>query len=416
MSDGFLSAFSAFGIEIEYMIVDRTTLGVAPLSDRLLTAVAGELTNETQQGEISWSNELALHVIEIKTNGPKPRLDTVVGDFQSTVQRINSLLAPWNAQLMPSGAHPWMNPDTDTHLWPHDDDAIYGLYDRIFGCQGHGWSNLQSMHINLPFKDDAEFGRLHAAIRIILPLLPALAASTPYLDGRDTGLVDARIDAYARNQRRVPSITGRIIPEPVRTHAQYQSRILAPMYRGIAPYDPDGILQFEWLNSHGAIARFDRQAIEIRLLDTQEHPGADLAIAALVAAVVERLYRGADSTLDAADAFDTDALAAILRDCVERGEQAFIGDTQYLRVLGVSDGACSASDAWRRLRALSAAGLGAHVDALDVILSEGTLASRLRRSVGPGADAGALFTTYRKLCECLEHGRMFRTAQSSEAT
>ncbi len=33
----FLSAFSAFGIEIEYMIVDRTTLDVAPLADRLLT-------------------------------------------------------------------------------------------------------------------------------------------------------------------------------------------------------------------------------------------------------------------------------------------------------------------------------------------------------------------------------------------
>ena len=170
------------------MIVDRTTLDVAPVSDRLLTAVAGELTNETEQGAIAWSNELALHVIEVKTNGPTPRLDGVVGDFQAAVTRINALLQEWNACLMPTGAHPWMNPDTDTHLWPHDDDAIYAAYDRIFGCRGHGWSNLQSMHINLPFADDAEFGRLHAAIRVVLPLLPALAASTPYLDGRATGL------------------------------------------------------------------------------------------------------------------------------------------------------------------------------------------------------------------------------------
>ena len=66
----FLSAFSGFGIEIEYMIVDRTTLDVAPLADRLLTEAAGELTEETEQGEIAWSNELALHVIEVKTNGP----------------------------------------------------------------------------------------------------------------------------------------------------------------------------------------------------------------------------------------------------------------------------------------------------------------------------------------------------------
>ncbi|HAL85576.1 MAG TPA: hypothetical protein DCM31_01010, partial [Deferribacteraceae bacterium] len=37
------------------------------------------------------------------------------------------------------------------------------------------------------------------------------------------------------------------------------------MYRDIAPYDPECILQEEWLNSRGAIARFDRKAIEIRL-------------------------------------------------------------------------------------------------------------------------------------------------------
>ena len=46
----------------------------------------------------------------------------------------------------------------------------------------------------------------------------------------------------------------------------------------IAPLDPDGTLQHEWLNSRGAIARFDRNAIEIRVLDIQECPVADLAI------------------------------------------------------------------------------------------------------------------------------------------
>ena len=407
MSGEFHSAFSVFGIEIEYMIVDRTTLDVAPVSDRLLTAVAGELTNETEQGAIAWSNELALHVIEVKTNGPTARLDTAVGDFQAAVMRINALLQEWNARLMPTGAHPWMNPDTDTRLWTHDDDVIYAAYDRIFGCRGHGWSNLQSMHINLPFADDAEFGRLHAAIRVVLPLLPALAASTPYLDGRDTGLADARIDAYARNQQRVPPITGRVVPEPVRTFAQYQDVILAPMYRAIAPHDPDGILQFEWLNSHGAIARFDRQAIEIRLLDTQEHPGADLAIAALVVAVVQRLYQGSDAVLDAADAISTDALAGILRKCVVHGERARIDDADYLRVLGVADAPRDASAIWRALAQHVAPQLTQHRDALDVILNQGTLASRVRRSVGERVDAASLRRAYEQLCECLAQGRMF---------
>ena len=409
MSDAPHSAFSVFGIEIEYMIVDRDTLNVAPLSDKLLTAAHGELTQETEQGDIAWSNELALHVIEVKTNGPTARLDAAVGNFQAALRHIHQLLAPMNARLMSTGAHPWMDPLKDTKLWPHGDDEIYLAFDRIFGCQGHGWSNLQSMHINLPFADDAEFGRLHAAIRAVLPILPALAASTPFLDGRATGFADARVEVYAKNQMRIPSITGRVIPEPVRSRDEYQAVILEPMYRAIRPEDPLGILQFEWLNSRGAIARFDRNAIEIRLIDTQEQPGADLAIAALVVATIERLYRGGAAALDAADAIDTDELARILKACVENGERAAIDNSDYRRVLGAPD-ARTGQEVWRALANLSAPKLAPHKGALDVILADGTLATRLVRDVGPRVDAASLAKTYARLCDCLAHGRMFRAA------
>jgi carboxylate-amine ligase len=411
VSDTFLSAFSGFGIEIEYMIVDRTTLAVAPVADRLLTAAEGELTNETEQGATCWSNELVLHVIELKTNGPRDALDSIAPDFQSDIVRINGMLAPLGACLLPGGAHPWMVPARDTHVWPHDDDAIYAAYDRIFGCQGHGWSNLQSMHINLPFKDDAEFGPLHAAIRAVLPLLPALAASTPILEGQRTGFADARVDAYARNQIRVPPITGVIIPPPVRSGAEYQSRILAPMYRAIAPHDPKSILQYEWLNSHGAIARFDRQTIEIRLLDTQEQSGADLAIAALVVAVVKRLYEGRAENLAAADALDTQLLADLLLRCVKDGEDARIDAPEYLRVLGVSPVTQSAGTVWRKLAKLAQDELKVHQGPLDVILGEGTLATRLLRSIGPTCDRDALLRTYTRLRDCLAAGRMFHAGE-----
>ena len=43
------------------------------------------------------------------------------------------------------------------------------------------------MHVNLPFADDAQFARLHAAIRLVLPLLPALAASSPIAEGSVIG-------------------------------------------------------------------------------------------------------------------------------------------------------------------------------------------------------------------------------------
>jgi carboxylate-amine ligase len=406
VSERHLSAFSGFGIEIEYMIVDRRTLDVAPISDRLLLAAAGELTDETEQGATCWSNELVLHVVEIKTNGPQPRLDGVAAEFQAAVERINALLEPLGACLLPGGAHPWMDPHRDTRLWPHGHNEVYAAYDRIFGCGGHGWSNLQSMHINLPFADDAEFGRLHAAIRAVLPLLPALAASTPYLDGQATGLADARIDAYAKNQARIPAITGHVIPEPVKSAAEYRARILEPMFRAIAPHDPDGTLAHEWLNSRGAIARFDRQTIEIRLLDNQEAPRADLAVAALVAATVKRLYADG-SALAAADAIDTERLAALLRRSVIAAEDAVIDAPDYLALLGVAVTETRAGDVWRALARLVEPEIAGHRAALDVIFAEGTLASRLRRAVGDPVDRSRLHATYARLRDCLAQGRMF---------
>jgi carboxylate-amine ligase len=263
------------------------------------------------------------------------------------------------------------------------------------------------MHINLPFKDDAEFGALHAAIRVVLPLLPALAASTPVLDGRLTGLRDARIDAYARNQARIPPITGQIIPPAVRSFAEYQERVLAPMYKAIAPHDPEAILQHEWLNSHGAIARFDRQTIEIRLLDAQEHPGADLAIAALVVGVVRRLYEGDAATLAAADALNTDLLASLLQRCVAQGENAVIDVPEYLRVLGVPAVAQSAGTVWRKLAKPMQDSLHVHQRTLDVILGHGTLATRLLSAIGPRSDRHVLHSVYGRLRDCLAAGQMF---------
>jgi hypothetical protein len=245
---------------------------------------------------------------------------------------------------MPTAMHPWMDPLTETRLWPHDNQAIYDTYDRIFDSKRHGWANLQSMHVNLPFADDAQFARLHAAIRLVLPILPALAASSPIAEQRHTGCADYRMQVYWNNSDAVPTIAGQVIPETVSTRAEYEELILAPMYRDIAPFDPQRILRHEWLNSRGAIARFDRNAIEIRVVDTQECPQADLAIAAAASSVVRRLYRNGETGLAAQQAIATQALAAILRSCIADAEQAMIDNTEYLALLGFPGRRCNARD------------------------------------------------------------------------
>lgn len=196
-----LSIFAAYGIELEYMIVDRKHMNVMPITDKVLHHVAGEYRNEIEQGEIAWSNELVLHVIETKTNGPALSLLETPDHFLKNIRHIQSILDEMGARLMPTAMHPWMNPFKETLLWPHDSKEIYDTYNGIFNCQGHGWSNLQSMHINLPFANDKEFAVLHSAIRTLLPLLPAMAASSPIVEGSSTGIMDTRLEAYRQNSK-----------------------------------------------------------------------------------------------------------------------------------------------------------------------------------------------------------------------
>jgi gamma-glutamyl:cysteine ligase YbdK (ATP-grasp superfamily) len=402
-----LGLFEGFGIELEYMIVDRCSLAVLPISDKVLEEAGGELIGEVEMGALSWSNELVLHVIELKTNGPAPKLAGLAESFAADVRRINALLEPLGGRLMPGAMHPWMDPGREMRLWPHDDGPIYQAYDRIFGCRGHGWANLQSMHVNLPFAGDAEFARLHSAIRLVLPLLPALAASSPVMDGRTTGLLDNRLEVYRHNQRRIPSIAAQVIPELVFSRAEYEERILRPMYRDIAAHDPQGVLQCEWLNSRGAIARFERSAIEIRVLDVQECPRADLAVASLVVAVVQALTEERWSTLAGQQRWPVPALERILLAAIRQGEDAVIEDEDYLELFGFSGGSCRAADLWRQLAEAVLKPEDEHRPALETIFEKGTLARRLLAALGENPGPGRLRETYGRLCDCLENGEMF---------
>jgi carboxylate-amine ligase len=157
-----LALFEGIGIELEYMIVNRDTLDVLPVADELLKSVVGSYSNDYEKEDICWSNELALHVVELKTCRPVASLSETADLFQHDVNRINEILSNFNGMLMPTGAHPWMDPCREAKLWPHGQRTIYETYHRIFNCEGHGWTNLQSCHLNLPFNGSDEFGRLHA--------------------------------------------------------------------------------------------------------------------------------------------------------------------------------------------------------------------------------------------------------------
>ena len=408
------AAFSAAGLELEYVLADALTLDCVPIADQLLKSADGKFANERAWADLAWSNEFFMHVIELKNPHPTRDLDALQRSCQSAVRALNRSLTACGARLMPTAMHPWMDPRTDAHRWPHGDTAIYDTYARIFDCNTHGWANLQSMHINLPFSGDAEFARLHAAIRLILPLIPALAASSPIADEQLTGFADSRLQAYRGNADRFPAIVGRVIPEPVASESAYRDHVLAPMYREMAEHDPAGILQHEWLNSHGAIARFERDSIEIRITDTQECVPADLAVATAILQAVKRCYDAAPRSGGDAE-ISTARLEAVFLRCIKDGEQAVVTDVDYLQRLGCGPIAapCSytAADLWRRL--LDAAGecpVRPPDDwqrVIATILEHGTLSRRISRALGKQFSRTDLREVYRSLCTCLNDGHLF---------
>ena len=364
--------FDVYGVELEYMIVACDKLSILPVADQLLGQLAGSFPSEIERpkiasvaktvprfrfpdevevGDVAWSNELVLHVIELKTNGPVAQIDPLPTTFQNQIRQVNGLLKPLGGRLMPTGMHPWMEPTWETRLWPHQYAPIYQAYHRIFNCAGHGWANLQATHLNLPFIGDDEFGQLHAAIRLLLPVLPALAASSPVANSRITGYLDNRLEVYRTNANRIASLTGDVIPEPVFTHHDYQRQILEPMYDAIRPHDRSGILQHEFLNSRGAIARFDRGAIEIRLLDMQECPAADVAVCGATANVLKVLTSQRWSDLRIQQRFDTQRLVRILLACIRDADQMVIEDRGYLDLFGFPPRtrSCTAAELWHHL-------------------------------------------------------------------
>lgn len=283
--------FDVYGIEAEYVIVESESLKVLPLADQILKYFnKNQLGNEVQLDQnLLISNELVSTVIELKTIRPKRNL-SLDKEFYEGILKINSFLENLGAILMPTGMHPFLDPKKEMYLWQYDNQEIYNCYHKIFNCRGHGWCNLQSIHINLPFYGNNEFFLLHNAIRIILPLIPALSGSSPFVEGKKF-LLDSRLYFYERNQKKIPSITGRVIPEYIETIEEYKEKILSPMYRDIEKYDPMKILQEEWLNSRGAIARFERSAIEIRLMDVQESSIMDFTLINLFKEMIQYLVR-----------------------------------------------------------------------------------------------------------------------------
>jgi gamma-glutamyl:cysteine ligase YbdK (ATP-grasp superfamily) len=234
---------------------------------------------------------MQLHVMEVKANQPFKSPIQFEETMQNAVSTLNQIVQKHGAKLLGTGMHPLLKLK-DTGIWPHYHKKIYREYGKIFNLNQHGWLNIQSFHLNLPFLKEADGIQMHNLLANLCAYLPAITASSPICEGKNGPDLDNRLQFYKVNQKEIPSIMGTVIPEYATSFSQYKQDVIERYSQDLANAGADKtLLSREWVNSRGVIFRFDRSALEVRVMDEQECIKSDVALGCFIRAALRGLIK-----------------------------------------------------------------------------------------------------------------------------
>jgi glutamate---cysteine ligase / carboxylate-amine ligase len=185
--------------------------------------------------------------------------------------------------LLGLGMHPLLTLD-QTSCWDHEDKELYEVYDALFDLHQHGWLNIQALQINVHYESEAKLVGMFNRMRSLIPYLVALTASSPFVEGRGTGLMDNRLFYYRQNQKRVPLICNYVVPEMLESR-QHHDAIIESIYQDLRRIGGDELCH-EWIDSRGVIVRYPRECLELKACDEQECLHSDMAVTAFVLALL----------------------------------------------------------------------------------------------------------------------------------
>lgn len=398
-------AFEVVGLELEYVIVDDQLRPIHG-AETLLRALAGRPASDASLGPIGVSNEFFQHIIEVKNEYPLGRMSDVEGALVEGVGRVRDVLQKeLGARLLPTGMHPFFDP-RGAKRWTRSGRPIYEAYARLFDTQTHGWANVQSCQVNLPMGREHEAVAMMNATALVVPYLPALAASSPFSEGKKAAWVDHRIEHLIEHQSRLPESLGELVPEYLSNYGDYRRNVLAPMYAAVDRLTNARTLRHEWLNARAAVFKPSRSSMEVRVLDTQECILMDVAIAAFVRGCVADLAKGIlRARLDLPP---HELLVDDLRSCARFGSEALVFAPHVLGVDRDDEGRVSVRVVLAWLLERAARRLKGHdltyLDEIERVRTAGTLSERILHEVGDAGEKG-IDRVYRELAEALEANR-----------
>src|SRR5919206_273492 len=259
------------GIEEEFAVLSAQTLDLVPRFEELRDAAAAEdpLLSDGIAGELISSE------IEIRS-GRGDDLSDALARQRELRQRLFALAAARGVALGATGTHPWSDyreqPNIDTEHYHRVVDGLQYVARR---------NNTFSMHVHVGVRDPDRAVRVCDRLRPVLPLLLAISANSPYVDGLDAGLHSARTQTFTKSFPRCG------VPEPFGDWATWEHYVDLLVRTG-------SIVEFTQLwwsvRPHHSFG-----TVEVRVCDAQTTAAEADALAALIVACARRALEEIDA-------------------------------------------------------------------------------------------------------------------------
>jgi carboxylate-amine ligase len=257
------------GLEEEFALLDPGDLGLRPRFEELTAAAECDpLLRESIAGELISSE------IEIRS-GRGPHLEAARCAQRELRRRLFALAADREVALGATGTHPWSDYREQRIIQTEH-------YRRVEdGLKYVAWrNNTFSVHVHVGIRGAQRAVLVCDRLRPVLPVLLAISANSPFLDGRDSGLHSARTQTFTKSFPRcgVPDTFG-----GWDEFARYIEMLVDT--RSIVEYT-----QVWWsIRPHLAFG-----TVEVRICDAQSTAAESDALAALIAACVAQAARDID--------------------------------------------------------------------------------------------------------------------------
>jgi glutamate---cysteine ligase / carboxylate-amine ligase len=272
------TAYSAFeegtdftvGLEEEFALVDPLELGLVQRFEELRAAAAEDpvLANST-------AGELISSEIEIRS-GRGENLAASMAAQRERRRRLFALAAERGVLLAATGTHPWSD-YREQHIIETEH------YQRVEqGLRYVAWrNNTFSLHVHVGIRGADRAVQVCDRLRPIAPLLLAISANSPFLDGRDSGLHSVRSQIFTKSFPRCG------IPDDFGTWEAFADYIdLLQSTNSIVEFT-----QVWWsLRPHFAFG-----TVEVRICDAQSTAPESESLAALILACVAQAARDIDA-------------------------------------------------------------------------------------------------------------------------